>query len=77
MVILRGKILQSGLILNRCYGVFHGVKVFRVYCTSKGSSNEGRIYEGLKKFITSSQSRGVFIGKKIFVWFKFAPPCIV
>lgn len=49
MVILRARILQSGLIFNRCYGVFHGVKVFSVYCTSKGSSNEGRIYEGLKK----------------------------
>ena len=61
MVILRARILQSGLIFNRYYGVFHGVKVFCVYCTSKGSSNEGRIYEGLKKNLLRAHNQGGYL----------------
>ena len=57
--------------------VFFMVQRFLVYIVQVKAAQMREEFTKDKKIITSSQSRGVFIGKKIFVWFKFAPPCIV
>ena len=60
MVILRARILQSGLIFNRCYGVFHGAKVFVYIVQVKAAQMREEFTKDKKIYYELTMKGGIY-----------------